>query len=65
MESSAGKWLLKSSLMKSARIFGGTEPKYQLALTNLEVKLMFHRMIHDWFAMARPDYNDFIKAMFA
>ena len=26
---------------------------------------MFHRMIHDWFAMARPDYNDFIKAMFA
>ena len=43
----------------------GTEPKYQLTLTNLEVKLMFNRMIHDWFAMARPDYNDFIKAMFA
>ena len=29
------------------------------------MKLMFHRMIHDWFATARPDYNDFIKAMFA
>ena len=43
----------------------GTEPKCQLALTNLEVKLMFYRMIHDWFAMVRPDYNDFIKAMFA
>ena len=43
----------------------GTEPRCQLALTNLEVKLMFYRMIHDWFAMVRPDYNDFIKAMFA
>ena len=43
----------------------GTDPKYQLTLTNLEVKLMFNRMIHDWFSMARPDYNDFIKAMFA
>ena len=40
------------------------EPKYQLALTNLEVKLMFQRMIHDWFAVVQPDYNDFVKAMF-
>lgn len=42
----------------------GTEPKYQLALTNLEVKLMFQRMIRDWFATVQPDYNDFVKAMF-
>lgn len=39
-------------------------PRYQLALTNLEVKLMFQRMIHDWFVPVQPDYNDFVKAMF-
>lgn len=42
----------------------GTEPEYQLALTNLEVKLMFQRMVRDWFATVQPDYNDFVKAMF-
>ena len=41
----------------------GTMPKYQLALTNLEVKLMFQNMIRDWFAQTEADYNDFIKAM--
>ena len=41
----------------------GTRPKYQLALTNLEVKLMFQNMIRDWFAQTEADYNDFIKAM--
>ena len=41
----------------------GSMPKYQMALTNLEVKLMFQSMIHDWFAVVEPDYNDFIKAM--
>lgn len=24
---------------------------------------MFQRMIHDWFALVQPDYNDFVKAM--
>ena len=61
----ASGYLKVLSYEKYKDIPEGTEPKYQLALTNLEVKLMFHRMIHDWFAMARPDYNDFIKAMFA
>ena len=41
----------------------GTRPQYRLALTNMEVKLMFQSMIHDWFAEAEEDYNDFIKAM--
>ena len=41
----------------------GTNPKYELALTNLEVKLMFQNMIRDWFAAAEADYNDFIKAL--
>ena len=38
-------------------------PKYTLALTNLEVKLMFQNMIHDWFMDAEGDYNDFIQAL--
>ncbi|MBO5292472.1 MAG: AAA family ATPase [Lachnospiraceae bacterium] len=41
----------------------GTQPKYELALTNLEVKLMFQNMIHDWFTEAEADYNDFIQAL--
>lgn len=41
----------------------GTLPKYELALTNLEVKLMFQNMIHDWFTTVEEDYNDFISAM--
>lgn len=44
-------------------ILEGSRPKYQLALTNLEVKLMFETMIQDWFQIAESDYNDFIKAM--
>ena len=41
----------------------GAQPKYQLALTNLEVKLMFQNMIRDWFMEAEEDYNDFVKAL--
>lgn len=41
----------------------GTNPKYELALTNLEVRLMFQNMIHDWFAEVEEDYNDFFLAL--
>ena len=41
----------------------GTDPKYTLALTNLEVRMMFRNMIHDWFMEAEGDYNGFIKAL--
>ncbi len=37
--------------------------EYELALTNLEVKLMFQNMVQDWFSQADSDYNDFIKAL--
>ncbi len=39
------------------------EPDYELALTNLEVRLMFGSMVRGWFQENRPDYNDFIKAL--
>ena len=41
----------------------GTDPKYTLALTNLEVRMMFRNMIHNWFMEAEGDYNGFIKAL--
>lgn len=41
----------------------GSIPRYELALTNLEVRLMFGRMIRDWFADVEADYNDFVKAL--
>ncbi|MBQ6874705.1 MAG: AAA family ATPase [Lachnospiraceae bacterium] len=39
------------------------EPKYELALTNLEVKIMFQNMIRSWFGEVLSDYNDFVKAL--
>ena len=36
---------------------------YKLALTNREVYLMFENMIHDWFAGATEDYNDFVTGL--
>ena len=41
----------------------GTNPKYELALTNREVRLMFGNLIHDWFSQTEADYNDFIQAL--
>lgn len=60
----ASGYLKVCSYEKYEEITEGTFPKYQLALTNLEVKFMFRRMIHDWFECVEPDYNDFVKAMF-
>lgn len=40
----------------------GTE-RYELELTNYEVKRMFQSMIHGWFQPAGSDYNDFVKAL--
>lgn len=38
-------------------------PKYELALTNNEVRLMFRSMVQGWFMKNASDYNDFIKAL--
>ena len=56
----AGGYLKVLSYEKYQDIPEGTEPKYQLALTNLEVKLMFQRMIHDWFARYSRITTDFV-----
>ena len=38
-------------------------PKYELMLTNLEVKRMFERVIYSWFNGPDESYNDFVEAM--
>jgi len=38
-------------------------PKYELALTNLEVKQMFLRMAIDWFGEVGDSYNGFVHAL--
>ncbi len=38
-------------------------PEYELAVTNLEVSLMFRDMVRMWFAKNATDYNDFLKAL--
>lgn len=40
-----------------------TAPKYELALTNGEVRLMFKNMVRGWFSGNVSDYNDFVKAL--
>ena len=37
--------------------------EYDLMLTNREVRMMFERMIKDWFSEYTPAYNEFIKAL--
>lgn len=46
--------------------FGEDEDvNYRLAITNLEVRKEFRRMIQGWFKKASVRYNDFIKALLA
>lgn len=43
--------------------FGEWKEAYELELTNFEVKSMFMGMVRKWFASAKSDYNDFVKAL--
>lgn len=47
--------------MESWDFFVG--PKYELGLTNLEVRLMFQSMVAGWFQKSRTDYNGFVTAL--
>lgn len=43
--------------------FGEWRERYELQLTNFEVKAMFQSMIRKWFGSVKTDYSDFIKAL--
>ena len=70
-ENAVWSLLLASGYLKVVDVEGyedwkGVEskhPEYELALTNLEVQIMFGNMISGWFGKASADYNDFVKAL--
>ena len=51
----ASGYLKIVSVQNAREIPYGVQPKYELALTNLEVKMMFENMVRDWFAPAEAD----------
>lgn len=59
----ASGYLKIVSILNERDIRYGVQPKYQLSLTNLEVKMMFENMVRDWFAPAEAEYNKFIRAL--
>lgn len=68
-----GIWslLLAGGYLKVVRYEGfdevaeGSEPLYELCLTNREVSHMFHTMVKRWFWESGPEYNGFVKALLA
>ena len=68
-ETSIWSLLLASGYLKvlgyeREELVGDTEEaNYKLALTNYEVKRMFHSMVRGWFGESKRDYNDFIRAL--
>lgn len=59
----ASGYLKALSVEKRQEPYDDGEPKYELALTNLEVKAMFNSMVRSWFEDSEVDYNDFVKAL--
>jgi hypothetical protein len=47
--------------LKNPIVYGDTE--CDICLTNREVNMMFQKMISDWFAEEKANYNDFIEAL--
>lgn len=43
--------------------YGVWKEEYELALTNLETRIMFVNMVREWFDSVSSDYNIFIRAM--
>ncbi len=67
-DNSSAVWslLLAAGYLKVTGISESSDEEdtmYSLALTNLEVKKEFRRMIRSWFSRSSVRYNDFIKAL--
>ena len=41
----------------------GQNPKYELEITNKEVRCMFNNMVKGWFSNVEQEYGDFIEAL--
>lgn len=61
----AGGYLKVKRYRSGMNEVGEWEERYELELTNFEVKTMFRRMIRGWFGKAASSYNGFVKALLA
>lgn len=65
-ENAIWSFLLASGYLKIEKM-AFDEPSgfthYTLSLTNKEVRIMFQKMVHDWFYTGSHAYNDFVKAL--
>ncbi len=59
----ASGYLKVLDVMEPETLPGQKQSRYTLCLTNLEVEVMFERLIREWFMEAESDYNAFIKAL--
>ena len=57
--------LLASGYLKirHSEFCGRHSPEYTLAITNLEVRIMFEQLFTEWFSNFRFEYHDFSKAL--
>ncbi len=51
------------SAEKLDEIEAGTSPKYELDITNQEVRVMFNNMVKNWFGHVEQEYGDFLEAL--
>ena len=59
----AAGYLKIISYEKAEELNGEREPKYEVTLTNFEVKRMFSSMVRRWFYQAEAEYSDFLMAL--
>ena len=59
----ASGYLKVLSYERMENIETARRPRYELTITNQEVKRMFFTMIEEWFDEAESDYNNFVKAL--
>ena len=59
----AAGYLKILSYEKAEDLNGEREPKYEVTLTNFEVKRMFSSMVRRWFYQAEAEYSDFLLAL--
>ena len=59
----ASGYLKVRSMKEYISGYGQWKEKYELELTNFEVKIMFRNMVRNWFVSASANYSDFIKAL--
>ena len=59
----AAGYLKILSYEKAEDLKGEREPKYEVTLTNFEVKRMFSSMVRRWFYQAEAEYSDFLMAL--